>query len=283
MIGLAVGGTLVPFTLFAWAQARISPEIAGAFLNLEPLVGVVLGVAAFGDPLGAAQLTGAAAILAGIVLNARALHTPAQHTPAPPATAAPSARRCRGPAASPDTPTHDSEASHEPTPGAPRHRPAPTDRHASTSGTTRHRSPHRHGHPLSQPQAIAPAPCAGDAWSEGARVAWIGFAAHADVGRIAGADAGAQRRARIASARRGAASAAWRRNREGSVSSSSSQQRLAVRPGDQVHPRVEQPLGAAGHGRQRARSRPPARRPSASRGLISSVVVANAGAAGPGR
>jgi drug/metabolite transporter (DMT)-like permease len=83
MIGLAVGGTLVPFTLFAWAQARISPEIAGAFLNLEPLVGVVLGVAAFHDPLGAAQLTGAAAILAGIALNARALRTPTAPVAAP--------------------------------------------------------------------------------------------------------------------------------------------------------------------------------------------------------
>lgn len=88
MIGLAIGGTLVPFTLFAWAQARISPEIAGAFLNLEPLVGVILGVLAFHDPLGPAQLTGAAAILAGIVLNTTALHTPARPTPARPIPAA---------------------------------------------------------------------------------------------------------------------------------------------------------------------------------------------------
>lgn len=75
MVGLAVGGTLVPFTLFAWAQARISPEIAGAFLNLEPLVGVTLGMIAFGDPVGFAQVAGALAILAGIALNTRALRT----------------------------------------------------------------------------------------------------------------------------------------------------------------------------------------------------------------
>jgi drug/metabolite transporter (DMT)-like permease len=74
MVGLAVGGTLVPFTLFAWAQARISPEIAGAFLNLEPLVGVVLGVAVFGDPVGLTQVAGGLAILVGIGLNAGALH-----------------------------------------------------------------------------------------------------------------------------------------------------------------------------------------------------------------
>jgi O-acetylserine/cysteine efflux transporter len=39
-----VGGTLLPFTLFAYAQGRVSPEVAGAFLNLEPLVGAVAGV-----------------------------------------------------------------------------------------------------------------------------------------------------------------------------------------------------------------------------------------------
>lgn len=73
MAGLAVGGTLVPFTLFAWAQARIAPEIAGAFLNLEPLVGVVLGVVVFGDPVGLAQVGGGLAILLGIALNAGSL------------------------------------------------------------------------------------------------------------------------------------------------------------------------------------------------------------------
>jgi drug/metabolite transporter (DMT)-like permease len=88
MVGLAVGGTLLPFTLFAWAQARISPEIAGAFLNLEPLVGVILGVAAFGDPLGLTQLAGALAILTGIALNATALHHPAAAQPTLPAAPA---------------------------------------------------------------------------------------------------------------------------------------------------------------------------------------------------
>ena len=73
MAGLAVGGTLLPFTLFAWAQSRVSPEIAGAFLNLEPLVGVVLGVVAFGDPVGLGQIAGGLAILLGIGLNAAAL------------------------------------------------------------------------------------------------------------------------------------------------------------------------------------------------------------------
>jgi O-acetylserine/cysteine efflux transporter len=68
-IGLTAGGTLLPFTLFAYAQSRVSAEVAGAFLNLEPLVGAVAGVAIFGDPAGLRQLAGGAAILAGIALS----------------------------------------------------------------------------------------------------------------------------------------------------------------------------------------------------------------------
>jgi O-acetylserine/cysteine efflux transporter len=70
LFGLIVGGTLAPFTLFAYGQARVSAETAGGFLNLEPLVGAVAGALAFGDPVGAAQLIGAVAILAGLALTA---------------------------------------------------------------------------------------------------------------------------------------------------------------------------------------------------------------------
>ena len=66
---LVAGGTLLPFTLFAYGQSRVSAEIAGAFLNLEPLVGAVAGAVAFGDPVGAAQVAGGVAILAGIGLS----------------------------------------------------------------------------------------------------------------------------------------------------------------------------------------------------------------------
>jgi drug/metabolite transporter (DMT)-like permease len=66
---LALGGTLLPFTLFAYGQSRISAEVAGAFLNLEPLVGAVTGAIAFGNPVGTAQVTGGAAIIAGIALS----------------------------------------------------------------------------------------------------------------------------------------------------------------------------------------------------------------------
>ena len=67
--GLALVGTLAPSTLFAYGQARVPAEVAGAFVNLEPLVGAAAGAVAFGDPLGLAQAAGAAAILTGIVLS----------------------------------------------------------------------------------------------------------------------------------------------------------------------------------------------------------------------
>jgi len=70
VVALAVLGTLAPFTLFAWGQSRTTAEIAGSFLNLEPLVGCLAGTALFGDPFGGTQLLGGAAVLLGISLSA---------------------------------------------------------------------------------------------------------------------------------------------------------------------------------------------------------------------
>jgi drug/metabolite transporter (DMT)-like permease len=69
VLGLAAVGTLAPFTLFAYGQHKVSTEVAGAFLNLEPLVGALVGVAAFGDPAGPRLAAGAAAIIAGIAMS----------------------------------------------------------------------------------------------------------------------------------------------------------------------------------------------------------------------
>jgi O-acetylserine/cysteine efflux transporter len=69
VVALIAGGTLLPFTLFAFGQSRLPAEIAGAFLNIEPLVGAAAGVVVFGDPAGPAQMAGGAAILGGIALS----------------------------------------------------------------------------------------------------------------------------------------------------------------------------------------------------------------------
>ncbi len=69
VIALVLAGTVLPTTLFTIAQARVSADVAGAFVNLEPLVGAAAGTMLFGDPLGQVQLAGGAAIVAGITLS----------------------------------------------------------------------------------------------------------------------------------------------------------------------------------------------------------------------
>jgi O-acetylserine/cysteine efflux transporter len=69
-VALALAGTLVPFTLFAYGQSRVPAEVAGAFLNIEPLVGAIAGVMFFGDPVGPKQLAGGLAVVLGILLSA---------------------------------------------------------------------------------------------------------------------------------------------------------------------------------------------------------------------
>lgn len=68
-LALAIAGTVLPFWLFAYGQARVSPEFAGAFVNLEPLVGAMVGWVAFADPVGPWQIAGALTIVAGILLS----------------------------------------------------------------------------------------------------------------------------------------------------------------------------------------------------------------------
>jgi O-acetylserine/cysteine efflux transporter len=69
VLALALTGTALAFSLFAWAQARVPAAVAGAFVNLEPLVGALTGAVAFHDALGPVQLAGGAAILVGIMLG----------------------------------------------------------------------------------------------------------------------------------------------------------------------------------------------------------------------
>ena len=94
VIALIAGGTLLPFTLFAFGQSRLPAEIAGAFLNIEPLVGAAAGVVVFGNPAGPAQLGGGAAILGGIALSS--VRRPGRRTGRPavavPAAEAPAVR-----------------------------------------------------------------------------------------------------------------------------------------------------------------------------------------------
>jgi drug/metabolite transporter (DMT)-like permease len=80
VLALTALGTVVPFTLFAYGQRHITAELAGAFLNLEPLVGAVAGTVFFANPAGPRQLAGGAAIVAGIALSGLPL-LPGRHRP----------------------------------------------------------------------------------------------------------------------------------------------------------------------------------------------------------
>ncbi|GLY28639.1 DMT family transporter [Kineosporia sp. NBRC 101731] len=68
-VALAVVGTVMPFTLFAYGQTGVAPEIAGVFLNLETLVATVIAITILGDPAGPGQIGGGVALLAGIYIG----------------------------------------------------------------------------------------------------------------------------------------------------------------------------------------------------------------------
>ena len=96
---LAVGGTLAPFTLFAYGQRRVQPEVAGAFVNIEPVVGAVAGVVIFGDPATLVQVAGGVAILAGIAMSSLPVLRPRHHRPVWPKLSGPDSSPEPAPAA----------------------------------------------------------------------------------------------------------------------------------------------------------------------------------------
>lgn len=91
---LALVGTLLPFWLFAFGQSRVPASLAGAFVNLEPVVGAAIGWLAFGNTAALTQIMGAIAVLGGIALSAGSSGSGAEQrrTNAPPLRPRPSAR-----------------------------------------------------------------------------------------------------------------------------------------------------------------------------------------------
>jgi drug/metabolite transporter (DMT)-like permease len=67
--GLVIVGSLLPFALYAYGQKHVAAEVAGAFANLEPLVGAALGALVFHDPFGGLSVLGGVAVLLGILLS----------------------------------------------------------------------------------------------------------------------------------------------------------------------------------------------------------------------
>lgn len=69
VLGLVVAGTIAPFALFAYAQARVTPATASVFLNVEPVVGAAIGIVVFANPFGLTQVLGSVAVVGGILLT----------------------------------------------------------------------------------------------------------------------------------------------------------------------------------------------------------------------
>lgn len=66
---LATVGTILPYTLFAFGQTGVAPQVAGVFLNLETLVAALIGATLFGEAMGVVQGVGAAVLLMGIYFS----------------------------------------------------------------------------------------------------------------------------------------------------------------------------------------------------------------------
>ena len=71
LVGLGVVCTVVTYGLWNWSQQYVPAATAGVFVNLEPLVGAVVGVMWFHDPAGAATVVGGALIVGAALVVAR--------------------------------------------------------------------------------------------------------------------------------------------------------------------------------------------------------------------
>ncbi len=68
ILALGTGCTAVTFTLWNWGLEHIEASRAGVFVNLEPVVGVFLGVTILGEPLVASSLVGGFIVVACAVI-----------------------------------------------------------------------------------------------------------------------------------------------------------------------------------------------------------------------
>jgi hypothetical protein len=69
VITLSLVGTMLPWVLFAFGQARVPAVVAGAFINIEPLVGAAAAALFFGETITVAQVGAGLAILTGVALS----------------------------------------------------------------------------------------------------------------------------------------------------------------------------------------------------------------------
>jgi drug/metabolite transporter (DMT)-like permease len=67
-LGIGIVSTVLPYVLYTWGLQRMDSGRAAILVAVEPLVGAVLGMAAYGEPRDAAKLAGILLILVAILL-----------------------------------------------------------------------------------------------------------------------------------------------------------------------------------------------------------------------
>jgi len=67
VVTMGIVGTAATTLLWNWGLSRVPASQAGVFVNLEPVVGAILGVLVFHDRFGAVSIVGAILILAASV------------------------------------------------------------------------------------------------------------------------------------------------------------------------------------------------------------------------
>lgn len=72
--------TFLATVFWQFGSPKVGQTVAGVFINLEPLVGVVIGITLFGDPAGLALVAGGVLIVVGSVVTVLGENTPVTPT-----------------------------------------------------------------------------------------------------------------------------------------------------------------------------------------------------------
>lgn len=68
IVGQGVLATFVATAAWAYGSARVGSAAAGVFINIEPLIGAIVGITLFGDPAGIGLIGGGILIIAGSII-----------------------------------------------------------------------------------------------------------------------------------------------------------------------------------------------------------------------
>ncbi|MDO6413504.1 DMT family transporter [Sphingomonas sp. BIUV-7] len=68
IIGQGVFATFVATAAWAYGSSRVGSAAAGVFINIEPLIGAIVGITLFGDPAGVGLIGGGLLIIIGSVI-----------------------------------------------------------------------------------------------------------------------------------------------------------------------------------------------------------------------